>query len=149
VGSAEHGGAARDLPRAGRDPVLPRQLPEGLQRDRIPEILAKLDEHRAAGAGGIKFFKDFGLAIDDATGARLRVDDRRLYPLWRRAAELRWTVSIHVADPDSWMSTKFWDSPYSKQDLVAQLVRVVEESPGTVFVAIHLMNLVDGEAELD
>jgi predicted TIM-barrel fold metal-dependent hydrolase len=117
--------------------------------DRIPEILAKFDAHRAAGAGGVKFFKDFGLAIDDATGARLRVDDRRLYPLWRRAAELKWTVSIHVADPDSWMSSKFWDSPYTKQDLVGQLVHVVEDNPGTVFVAIHLMNLVDSEAELD
>lgn len=117
--------------------------------DRIPAILAKFDEHRAAGAGGIKFFKDFGLRIDDAKGARLRVDDPRLYPLWRRAAELRWTVSIHVADPDAWMTWLFWDSPYSKQNLVAQLVRVVEDNPGTVFVAIHMMNLMDSEAELD
>ncbi len=117
--------------------------------DRIPAILARFDEHRAAGARGVKLFKNFGLTIDDASGARLRVDDRRLYPLWRKAAELGWTVSIHVADPDSWMQQKFWDSPYTKQDLVNQLVRVVADNPGTTFVAIHMMNLVDSEAEID
>ncbi len=127
----------------------PGEYLKGFGEERIPALLAAMDEQRAAGAGGLKLFKDLGLVLDDASGARLRIDDRRLYPLWRHAAELHWAVSIHVADPDSWMAWKFPDSPYSKQDLVAQFVRVVEDNPGTVFVAIHLMNLVDSEAELD
>jgi predicted TIM-barrel fold metal-dependent hydrolase len=121
----------------------------GFDEGKLPGILARFEEQRAAGAGGIKIWKTLGLENDDATGERLRIDDRRLYPIWRRAAEERWTISIHVADVASWMTGEYADSPYSKQDLVHQFIRVVEDHPTTVFVAIHLLNLIDSEAELD
>jgi hypothetical protein len=122
---------------------------DGFSEEKLPEILARFDEQRAAGAGGIKLFKQFGLEINDVTGARLRVDDARLFPLWRRAAEERWAISMHIADPNSWMERVHWSSPYSKQELVDQFIRVVQAHPDTVFVAIHLLNLVDSEAELE
>ncbi len=121
----------------------------GFSEDQMPEILARFDEQRAAGAGGIKIWKTLGLEIVDATGARLHVDDPRLYPLWRKAAEVGWTVSIHVADPDSWMATDDPNGLFTKQDLVHQFIRVVEDNPHTVFVAIHLLDLTDSDAELD
>ncbi|MBN1209688.1 MAG: amidohydrolase family protein [Myxococcaceae bacterium] len=125
------------------------QYLSGLDALRLPAIQAALDGQRAAGAGGIKIFKDLGLAYNDSSGARLRVDDPRLYPLWQRAADEKWAVSIHVADPDSWMDRYYPDSPYSKQELIRQFIRVVEDNPRTVFVAIHMLNLHDSEAELD
>ncbi len=121
----------------------------GLEAQKLPSIQSALDGQRAAGAGGIKIFKDMGLAYNDSSGARLRVDDPRLYPLWQRAADEKWAVSIHVADPDSWMKRYYADSPYSKQELIRQFIRVVEDNPRTIFVAIHLLNLVDSDAELD
>ena len=117
--------------------------------DAVPAILAHFAEQRAAGAGGIKLFKALGLEIDDVGGVRLRIDDPRLAPIWRRAAQERWTVSIHTADPYSWLVRYYANSPYSKQDLVKQFINVVAAHPGTVFVAIHLLNLTDAEEELD
>jgi hypothetical protein len=122
---------------------------QGFDAAKLPAILAAFDGQRAAGAGGIKILKDFGLIYNDSSGKRLRIDDPRLYPIWQRAAEEKWPVSIHVADPDLWMSRYFASSPYSKQQLVQQFIRVVEDNPRTVFVAIHLLNLVDSDAELE
>ncbi len=121
----------------------------GLTADAVPGILAHFDEQRAAGAGGVKVFKGLGLEIDDAAGKRLAIDDPRLAPIWEQAGQERWTVSIHTADPDSWLQQYYPTSPYSKQDLVQQLVHVVAAHPNTVFVAIHLMNLIDTDQELD
>lgn len=121
----------------------------GFSEDKMPEILARFDEQRALGAGGIKIWKTLGLEILDASGARLHVDDPRLDPLWRKAAEARWTVSIHVADPDSWMAKDDPTGLFTKQDLIRQFIRVVERHPDTVFVAIHLLDLTDSDAELD
>ena len=121
----------------------------GFSEEKLPAILAHFDEQRAAGAGGVKLFKALGLEIDDASGVRLRLDDPRLAPLWDRAARERWTVSLHTSDPSSWLKDKYPTSPYSKQDLVQQFIRVVERHPQTVFVAIHLLNLIDAEEELD
>lgn len=122
---------------------------KGLDAVKLPAIQTSLDGQREAGAGGIKLSKDLGLAFNDSTGKRLRVDDPRLYPLWQRAADEKWPISIHVADPDSWMERYYANGPYSKQELIQQFLRVVEDNPRTVFVAIHLLNLIDSEAELD
>ena len=40
------------------------------------------------GAVGIKFWKDLGLTVRDATGTLLRIDDERLAPLFDKAADL-------------------------------------------------------------
>ena len=48
--------------------------------------LARMVEH---GACGIKFWKDFGLAVRDGSGALLAIDDERLAPVFSRAAELK------------------------------------------------------------
>ncbi len=121
----------------------------GFDESQVSSVLAGFDRLQSEGAGGIKLFKDLGLGYNDSSGARLRIDDPRLKPLWQRAGEKKWTISMHVADPDSWMSSRFPNSPYSKQDLVRQFIRMVEDNPTTVFVAIHLLDLMDSTAELD
>ena len=105
---------------------------KGIDATKLPSVQASLDGQREAGAGGIKLSKDFGLTFNDSSGKRLRIDDPRLDALWERAAAERWPISIHVADPDSWMKSAYANSPYSKQELIQQFIRVVEAHPHTV-----------------
>src|SRR5882762_2793674 len=65
---------------------------------RSVERLEQLVEH---GACGLKFWKDLGLSVRDASGELLRVDDERLAPIFDKAAELGIPVMFHTADPDA------------------------------------------------
>jgi hypothetical protein len=58
--------------------------------------LERLVEH---GAVGLKFWKDLGLEVRDASGAILRVDDERLAPIFDKARELKVPVMFHTAAP--------------------------------------------------
>lgn len=51
------------------------------------------------GARGLKVWKLLGLHARDVAGRLVAVDDGRLGPLWRTAAQLRLPVVIHIADP--------------------------------------------------
>jgi len=59
----------------------------------------RLRECAALGAQGLKVWKDLGLRLRDSTGRLLRVNDRRLDPLFEQAGALGLPVLIHVADP--------------------------------------------------
>ena len=69
---------------------------------------AQLEEDVAAGASGLKVFKNLGLTALDSDGNRITVDDPRLDPVWAKAGELGITVLIHSADP-----AEFWQ-PYDR-----------------------------------
>jgi hypothetical protein len=75
------------------DPILPKD--DGFA-DRCIE---HLEEDVAQGACGLKVTKELGLFFRDHSGAMLRVDDERLFRIWRRAGELEIPVLIHVSDP--------------------------------------------------
>ncbi|GGQ74688.1 amidohydrolase family protein [Couchioplanes azureus] len=62
-------------------------------------LAASLCRSVAAGARGLKVWKDLGLRVRDADGALVLPDDPRLDPLWRAAGELGVPVAIHTADP--------------------------------------------------
>lgn len=74
----------------------------GVERSDFTQLsvdrLERLVEH---GACGIKFWKDLGLTVRDASGALLRVDDESLVPIFYKAAELGIPVMFHTADPDA------------------------------------------------
>jgi len=72
-----------------------RMLDDGAQ----PEALVRsLEASAAAGARGLKVWKDLGLKI--RVGGRLLLpDDPRLDPVWEAAGSLGLPVLIHVADP--------------------------------------------------
>jgi predicted TIM-barrel fold metal-dependent hydrolase len=59
----------------------------------------RLRDGAARGARGLKVWKLLGLRARDGSGRLLAIDDLRLDPLWRAAAELRLPVLIHIADP--------------------------------------------------
>ena len=59
----------------------------------------RLRDSAARGARGLKVWKLLGLRARDPSGRLVPVDDSRLDPLWRTAAELRLPVLIHVGDP--------------------------------------------------
>lgn len=116
------------------------------------ETLERLAER---GICGIKFWKDLGLTVRDASGEILRIDDDRLAPLFDKAAELGISVMFHTADPDAFFlpidrfneryeelaahpDWAFADSKYSKNELLEQRNRVFARHPKTTFVGAHV-----------
>lgn len=51
------------------------------------------------GAIGLKIYKDLGLTLKDSKGIRVKVDDKRLSPIWNACAKLNIPVLIHSGEP--------------------------------------------------
>lgn len=119
---------------------------------RAVDSLEQLVEH---GAVGIKFWKDLGLSVRDASGELIRVDDERLAPLFEKAAELDIPVMFHTADPFAFFDPidrfneryeelaahpewAFKDAHYSKYELLEQRNTVFGRHPKTQFVGAHI-----------
>ena len=51
------------------------------------------------GAIGLKIYKNLGLDLKDSKGNRVKVDDKRLYPIWETCAKLNIPVLIHSGEP--------------------------------------------------
>ncbi|MBI3180690.1 MAG: amidohydrolase family protein [Myxococcales bacterium] len=113
---------------------------------------------KAAGAKGLKIPKALGLAIQDAQGALLPVDDPGLDPVFDRAAELSMPVSIHVGDPVAfWLPptpanerfdelsvhpgwSYFGESVPTWDELLGALERRIARHPKTTFISVHFGN---------
>ncbi len=125
------------------------------QRDFSERSVARLERLVEHGACGIKFWKDLGLTVRDASGNILRVDDERLAPIFEKAAELRIPVMFHTADPSAFFEPidryneryeelaahpdwGFHGSHFSKRELLQQRNHVIARHPNTTFVAAHL-----------
>ena len=116
---------------------------------------AQLEEDVKNGANGLKIYKSLGFTVTDVQGKRVRVDDPRLDPVWKKAGQLKIPVIIHTADPKS-----FWDPmdannerwlelathPNRKKDagnpapwdtLIAEQHRLFKKHPQTTFIAAH------------
>jgi predicted TIM-barrel fold metal-dependent hydrolase len=121
----------------------------------VERTCAWLERLTERGAVGIKFWKDLGLTVRDASGALLRIDDERLMPIFDKAAELGLPVMFHTADPDAFFvpvdarneryeelaahpDWSFYGSQYSKRELLDQRDRVIARHPHTTFVAAHV-----------
>jgi predicted TIM-barrel fold metal-dependent hydrolase len=121
----------------------------------VARTLDRLERLVERGAQGIKFWKDLGLSVRDASGELLRVDDERLAPVFDKAAELGIPVMFHTADPDAFFlpidahneryeelaahpDWGFYGSQYSKQELLDQRDRVIARHPQTTFVCAHV-----------
>jgi predicted TIM-barrel fold metal-dependent hydrolase len=87
----------------------------------------------------------------------IRVDDPRLYPVWRRAGELGIPVLIHTTDPVGFFlpiepsnehyptllkypGWSFHGSHFSKDELLRQRTRMMEDHPRTRFICPHVAN---------
>jgi predicted TIM-barrel fold metal-dependent hydrolase len=123
--------------------------------DFVSRTLQRLETLVKRGAVGIKFWKDLGLSVRDASGELMGVDDERLAPLFDGAAELGIPVMFHTADPDAFFlpidaqneryeelaahpDWGFSGAQYSKSQLLDQRDRVIARHPKTTFVAAHV-----------
>jgi predicted TIM-barrel fold metal-dependent hydrolase len=115
-----------------------------------------LRESVAAGAKGIKVWKDLGLHVRDASGELILPDDPQLQPLWEAAAELEVPVFIHTADPVAFFDPvderneryeqlqahpewSFSDPTFPRFDrLIDALEGLVASNPSTTFVGVHV-----------
>jgi predicted TIM-barrel fold metal-dependent hydrolase len=162
-----------EITKALLDQVFPGRFVEYMNLDYtdwdLPDFAERakqqIEEGHRLGAAGFKQTKALGLGLRDKSGKLIRVDDPKLDPLWKRCGELDMPVSIHVADPRAfWLpfnpSNERWaelqDHPgwwfgdpsiYPKrEELLAELERVITRHPETTFVSVHFGN--DSE-ELD
>ncbi len=110
----------------------------------------------AAGARGLKVWKDLGLSACDERGELLLPDDERLAPLWHVAAEEGAPVLIHTADPRAffapvdatnerleelllnpdWSYAHLGSRHYER--LLKALEGLVAANPATTFIAAHV-----------
>ena len=70
----------------------------------------QLEADVLAGAQGLKIYKNLGMFLTDARGERVRTDDPRLDPIWRKAGELGIPVLIHTGEP-----SPFWE-PFDRHN---------------------------------
>jgi len=116
-----------------------------------------LEEDVKKGAIGLKVTKELGLKFRDNSGKIIPVDDERLFPIWEKAGELGVPVLIHTSDPAAFFlpidrfnehyptlyrapDWSFYNSFYSKTELLAQRDRMIEAYPGTTFICPHVAN---------
>ncbi len=118
---------------------------------------ARLEQDvKQSGAVGLKIFKNLGLDLKDGRGLRVRTDDPRFDPVWRKAGELGIPVLIHTAEPaaffepidkynERWLElTQFPDRARPPEryppfdSLMTEQHRVFKRHPRTQFIAAHL-----------
>ncbi len=110
----------------------------------------------AAGARGLKIFKELGLRIRDVAGNLVMPDDPRLSDLWDAAGELGVPVLIHTADPVAFFRpldrfNERWDELHEHPDwhfygpefpsfgeLMEHLYGLIEGHPRTTFITAHV-----------
>ena len=119
----------------------------------------QIEEGHRLGAAGFKEYKRLGLNLKDGAGKLIRIDARKLDPVWKRCGELNMPVSIHVADPrafwlpydeknERWKELKdhksWWFGDTNKyplrMELLEALNRVIARHPKTTFVCVHFAN---------
>ncbi len=111
----------------------------------------------AAGAKGIKVWKDLGLHVRDERRELILPDDGRLAPLWDACAEASVPVFIHTADPVAFFDpiderNERYEQLYAHPEwsfadpdafppfdrLIDALEALVAGNPDTTFVGLHV-----------
>lgn len=118
----------------------------------------RLEESFSAGAKGLKFHKSLGLTVRYKDGKLMKVDDPKLAPIWQVCAKHKKPVMIHVADPAAFFTpldakNERWhelnEHPNwlfhgeqfpEREEILAQLERVVAANPETTFIGAHCGN---------
>lgn len=129
----------------------------GLDEPGYPEKAAKqLEEDVAAGAKGLKIFKNFGMNLTDSQGKRVAVDDPRFALLFETCGRLKIPVLIHTAEPkalfdpmdknnERWLELKLYPNrgrPPDKyptwETLIGEQHNLFAKHPKTTFIDAHL-----------
>ncbi len=125
--------------------------------DGFPDWAARrMREQAKWGASGLKVWKTLGLSVRDHKQELVEVNDRRLDVLWETAAELKWPVMIHVADPAAFFEPKdfrnerweeinvnpdwhFPNPPYpSMKTILDGFAQMVNRNKNTTFIGAHV-----------
>jgi predicted TIM-barrel fold metal-dependent hydrolase len=139
-----------------------------LTTDGGPEALIRqLERAAAAGAAGVKVWKDLGLSVRDGTGQLVQVDDLRLSDIWDTAGRLGLPVLVHTADP-----VAFW-APLDRHNerfeelaihpewhhggrdvpghgaLITALERLLAAHRSTTFIGAHLASCAEDLPRVD
>ena len=119
------------------------------------DAAAQLEEDVAAGAVGLKFFKNFGIDVRDQDGQRVPVDHPELDPVFEMCARLDIPVLIHVGEPsefyqpvdqfnERWLELTLLPNrrmPASRypsfDEMMAERDRLFAKHPNTRFIAAH------------
>jgi predicted TIM-barrel fold metal-dependent hydrolase len=117
-----------------------------------------LREAKKAGVRGLKFHKALGLGWADPDGARVKIDDPRLDPIFEEAGRLGLIVSIHSGDPKAFFKPPTPDNERydelqanpgwsfsgpqypSWEELFAEFEHRVARHPDTTFIGVHFGN---------
>ena len=67
--------------------------------DFVPRVIAQLRAAIAAGAKGVKVWKDIGMELKDAQGRYVQIDHPRFQPIWDFLVEQQVPVLAHIAEP--------------------------------------------------
>lgn len=127
-------------------------------------LVGGIRDAAAAGAAGLKVWKNLGLWLEDVDGRRLTLTDERLAPLWETAAEVALPIVIHVGDPPEFFAPLDDANPRREElerfpewwfgrpgfptleQLLQQFEQVVAAHPRTTFVAAHFGCFLDPSA---
>lgn len=136
--------------------------------DFAQQAVKQVERGKKLGAAGFKEYKRLGLYLRDRAGKLIRVDDPKLDGVWKRCGELGLPISIHVSDPRAfWLplnpSNERWDELQDhpswwfgdptlyppREELLAELDRVIGRHPETTFVSVHFGNNAEDVAWVD
>lgn len=126
------------------------------EKDFSQYVTTTIKESYKKGIRGLKFFKSLGLTDKDSKGNYIRIDDRRLKPIWDTAAELNIPILIHIADPiaffrpmdnnnerleelnenPNWSFYK--EGLFTYEELMAMQENLLADNPNTTFVITHV-----------
>jgi predicted TIM-barrel fold metal-dependent hydrolase len=133
---------------------------KGIDAPDYPQrAVAELVRCYSKGARGVGELSDKGSGIQGGPplprNKRLHFDDPRLDLVWKKCAELKLPVNIHVADhPSCWQSlgphqertpdfqhfNLYGQDVPSYEELLAMSDRLLAKQPKTIFIACHLRN---------
>ena len=108
------------------------------------------------GVIGLKVYKNLGLNLRDNSGGRVKVDDKRLNPIWEICGELNIPVLIHSGEPspffdpidkynERWLHARQKPQSFRNSDEYPSFDEVMQEqynmfkkNPKTTFINAHL-----------
>lgn len=108
------------------------------------------------GVIGLKVYKNLGLNLKDNSGERVKVDDKRLNPIWEICGELNIPVLIHSGEPspffdpidkynERWLHARQKPQSFRNSDEYPSFDEVMQEqynmfkkNPKTTFINAHL-----------
>lgn len=133
-----------------------------LERGWTERAVASVEDGRAAGAVGVKVWKNIGMELKERDGRHVMIDDPSFDPVLERTGALGMTLTAHIGEPrNAWLPleqmTVAGDRSYfgmhpeyhglSRPDMpgyweqVASRDRMLERHPGLRVVGCHLGSL--------